>query len=500
MAALGAALIFSGCSSRTSGILPHVGGSAGQGIFDRAQTSCAVSEDGLLWYLVPAGSFSPIDVNREQCAPDALAADSAPPIPAWAKPDGPTQTRFVAVSLQETYSLEGMELMESTAAAHHVPMSWMIGNSAYLLDANTYTGYHASNGDDVEAEHSASLIAAMRSAFPWYVPTVSVEGAGHERDPLGAAQQFGEYGFWGITWDSRGIDGTVDLGAPWGAYCADPQSYKRPDPDGTCPIVAFEWTARDLTRAYLSGHDEYFSTDPDDLLERAAFGVPGAVGYVRALADAYAAAGETQPIVMVSQQESAEDLAPGDSTILDALYGQAVGDGMTVETLAKAAADARTFAAAPRAVAFPYIAGGVSVPSRELGGDTLYPATIDYHDALVGMTFLAGHTMPERVFRYADETTSIYDRALPQLPPSQMPTLTSVTVSNGTIAFALTAPVALHFGVALWSNPAALGVSGPNVVPAGRAGAVLVFDLQPGSNEVLFHCSACTGTTLPYAT
>lgn len=349
-------------------------------------------------------------------------------------------------------------------------------------------------------QNTPSLIAAMRSAFPWYVPTVSVEGAGHERDPLGAEEQFGEYGFWGITWDSRGIDKTFDLGAPWGAYCADPQSYKRPDPDGTCPIVAFEWTARDLTRAYLSGHDEFFSTDPDDLLQRAAFGIPGAQAYVRALVDAYAAAGQTQPVVMMSQQETAEDTAPGDSTILDALYGQARADGMIVETLAKAAADARTFAAAPRAIAFPYIAGGAAVPSPQLGGGTLYPATIDYHDARVGMTFLAGHTMPKRVFRYADATMSLYNRPLPELAPSEMPALTSVTVSTGTIAFAFTSPAALHFGVALWSNPAALGLSGPNVVPAGRAGAVVTFDLQPGQNQIIVRCASCTSTTLPYAT
>ena len=100
---------------------------------------------------------------------------------------------------------------------------------------------------------------------------------------------------------------TQDMGAPWGAYCADPTSYKRPSPSGNCALVAFEWTARDLTRAYFTQHEEYYSTDPDDLLLRAQFDMGTGSTYIRALVDAYAAAGQTQPLVMVSQQETAEE-------------------------------------------------------------------------------------------------------------------------------------------------------------------------------------------------
>ena len=43
--------------------IPHApGGTAPRTtVFDQSTSRCAVSYDGLLWYTVPAGSFSPID-------------------------------------------------------------------------------------------------------------------------------------------------------------------------------------------------------------------------------------------------------------------------------------------------------------------------------------------------------------------------------------------------------------------------------------------------------
>ena len=360
-----------------------------------------------------------------------------------------------------------------------------------------YDSYHTANGDDIESEDYAFLVRSLQHHFPWYVPTVSVEGAGHERNIPGLIA-LGEHAFWGITWNSHGIDRTYDYGAPWGSYCADPSSYKRPQPNGGCGLLAFEWTARDLTRAYLSGHEEYFSTDPDDLLDRAQFSPSGAQTYIREIADAYAAAGETQPIVMMSQQESVGNTAD-DAGILDALYGQAASDGMKVETLALAAADARTFSAAPRAVAFPYIPGGVEVPSSIVNGQALYPATIDYHDTQTGMTFLAGHTLPTRLFRYADDPHSAYDVPFPTLPSAMMPSLTGAAVRKGKLALAFSAPVALHFGIAVWSDPGKLQINFPGFIRAGRAGAVVVFDLQSGPNQILIPCAGCRSTTFAYS-
>lgn len=493
---LGVAFAFSGCGGTALPPVHDVPRSSG--VFDYGHEACTVSYDGKISYTVPSGPFSPIDIRQSSCPPAALSSEPNASLPAWAHPTGSTQALFVATSLQEAYSLAGMQSIETVAAAHHVPVSWMINNGQYLLNAGLYNAYHIANGDDVEVNNTTAAIAQAESAFTWYAPAVSVEGAGHERD-IAADLQQGENAFWGITWNSHGIDSTADYGSPWGAYCADTSSYKRPSPDGSCAMLAFEWTARDLTRAYLSGHEEYFSTDPDDLQQRAGFSTVGAQQYARALVDAYAAAGQSQPIVMMSQQESAEDLNLGDPQILDALYGEAVADGMRTVTLRQAAQLARTAAAQPRAVAFPYIPGGKTLASL-IDGGLLYPATIDYHDSTSGMTFLSGHTQPTRVFRYADNPRSVFDIPLATVPIAELPTLSSVAVNNGTILFHFQAPSAMHYGVALWSNPSALRITGAGVTAAGSAGVVLTFDLHAGPNDVSFACAGCTGTTFPYST
>jgi hypothetical protein len=478
---------------------PVPGGSTpGGSVVDTSSQSCSVSYDGFVWYSVPAGGFSPIDFHQSTCARSSLGTNGSPARPAWSIPHGATQTRFVATSLQSGDSGPGMQLMEGVAAPVHVPLSWMIPAFPYSANSPLYRTYHASNGDDIEAGSAKTLIDSLKNTFPWYVPSVSVEGAGHERNIAGLLA-LGEHAFWGITWNSHGIDRTYDYGAPWGSYCADPASYKRPDPNGTCGLLAFEWTARDLTRAYLSGHEEYFSTDPDDLLVRAQFGQSGAQAYVRALADAYAAAGETQPIVMMSQQESTGNTGP-DTAVLQALYQEAAADGMKVETLAAASVDARTFSAAPRAIAFPYIPGGIAVPSSIVNGQVLYPATIDYHDAAIGMTFLAGHTLPTRMFDYADYPHSAYNVPLPSVPASNMPTLTGAVASKGKLTLAFTAPVALRFGIALWSDPGKLQIDPSRSVRAGRGGVVVIFDVKAGPNQVVISCGGCRSTTFTYST
>lgn len=501
-ALLSGALLFAlaACSANETHVLPLTGGSRGIGVFDAATSQCSVSYDGLVWYSVPAGSFAPIDVAHEQCAADALQAQSSPVVPAWAKAPTATQAIFVATSLQEKLPLGGMQILEGIAQVHHVPVTWLLGSPAYLVDLAPYNSEHAANGDDVEAE--PGLESGLQADFPWYKPLVSVQvgGAGRVQRNPAAQMTLGEDAFWGTTWNNAGVDQMQDYGVPWGTYCADVASFKRPAPDGSCSLLAFEWTARDLNRAYYSGQVASFSTDPDDLQQRGGFTPQTAVQYVNELIDAYAAAGRSQPLAIVSQQESQEMFNAGDSQIMDALYARAVADGMKIETLAQASVDARAFSAEPRAVAFPFITGGTNVASALVGGATIYPSTIDYADSTSGMTFIGGHTLPSRVFRYADYPSSTDPAPLPVVPQSELPSLTNVAVSAGKISFQFAAPVALHYGVALWTDPATLGVTGSGVHSAGNAGVVLTFDLQPGQNQVSFACSGCSGTTFPYST
>ncbi|MGA8326354.1 MAG: hypothetical protein WB757_09755 [Candidatus Cybelea sp.] len=467
-------------------------------IVDRSAVSCTVSYDGVIWYRVPAGDFPPIDVRLAKCDSDVLGRNLSPDRPHWSIPSKATQTRFVFTSLQEADSPEDTRNIERMAAAHGVPVSWMVGDIQHMTRAADYNAFHAANGDDAQAQFWGNLHAAMKAKLPWYVPTVSVLTAGEERD-VRRALSFGERAFWGIAWNSRGTDGTFDYGAPWGTYCADVHSYKRPQPDGGCALLAFEWTARDLTRAYLSGREAAFSTDPDDLLLRGGFSPKSAAAYARKLVDAFAAAGETQPIVMIVQQEASDGSIAADAVVMSALFDQAVRDGMKLETLSQASRDARTFSAAPRAVAFPYISGGRKFASGVLRGDTLYPATIDYHDSRVGMTFLSGRTVPSRVFRYADYPVSRFDRPLPEVPSREMPSLLRATVKNGWLKLAFAAPRPLRFGVAIWSDPSQLKIIGPGEIRAGRAATVLVFDLKAGTNYVRYRCSGCRSSTFTYS-
>ena len=137
-------------------------------VVDASSSACEVSYEGVLWYALPARNFSPIDYLRAHCNSAALIANPNPPRPAWAIPNGPTQTRFVATSYQQAYSFAGMQSIEGSAVAAHLPESWMISNFKYLID-NTplYQSYHEKNGDDVEAQDYDPLIKEMKSRFPW---------------------------------------------------------------------------------------------------------------------------------------------------------------------------------------------------------------------------------------------------------------------------------------------------------------------------------------------
>jgi hypothetical protein len=150
-------------------------------------------------------------------------------------------------------------------------------------------------------------------------------------------------------------------------------------------------------------------------------------------------------------------------------------------------------------VAFPYIPGGTEFGSDTLGGDALYPATIDYHDALAGMTFLSGHTLPSRVFRYSDYPVSRFDRPLPEVPAREMPSLAGARVANGWLELYMEAPRAMRFGAAIWTDPRPLRLSGPGAIAAGHAAMVLVFDVKPGTNVIRYRCAGCRTTTFDYS-
>jgi hypothetical protein len=493
--------LLAGCSSSTLSFTPAVQAlPAGTQVaidnvaYDSLEGGpCSVSSDGIFWYALTPGRFAPVWASYARCTAGGTLRSTLPvPLPQWSVPRRPTQALFAAVSLQDELGFDGMGEIEAIAAAHQTPVTWLVGNGGYLLaHPDTYNAYHHANGDDVEVRPGAAIAAAATQVLPWYTPAVSVLGAGFERD-IAAALPIGA--FWGITWNSHGTDRTFDQGAPWGTYCADPASYKRPDPAGACGLLAMEWTARDLTRAYYSEREDAFSTVPEDLIERARFNAQTVVPYVRSLVDAYAAAGQDQPLVLIAEEESANFTGDADRAVLDTLYAEAQATGMARVSLRDAAGAARAFSNVPRAVAFPYIdaGNGALMPQR------ISAATIDFHDNEAGMTFEAGRTGPSRIYPYALSPVSRYFAELARLLPQQMPHMTLAGVSNGSLTVRVDSPGAVPYGIAMWTDAGRAGLSGPGVFPAGSAGAVLRFDVPAGVSDHSFACTACTSMVFAY--
>jgi hypothetical protein len=482
---------------------------------------CRVSYDGFIWYAIGPGSVPPIAARHVDCPEGSHARTTRPSVvPRWAKPSGPTQALFAAVSFHEILSRDGMERLGAIAHAYGIPVTWMTGQPATFDAAgDLYDDFHRRFGDDLQTRPTnhnpfarssptpTHFAALAQRRFPWFRRGVAIEGAGYARD-IAADMAEGYRAFWGIAWNSHGLDHDYDEGAPWGAYCADPASHKRPAKDGRCELVGLEWTARDLTRAALSDHEEFYSTDPDDL-QAAGFDARSGAQYVRALVDAYAAAGQTQPLVMLVQQEADQMERPPrrssvavSAALLDAIYSQSKADGMRPVTLSQAAALARGFASEPRAIAFPYIPSETTPEARTPWAYRgPYPATIDYHDDQAGMSFIEGRTTPVRVFPYARAATSSPSLTLPRLQRSEMPALVGARLSDGVLTLSFDSPVAVRYGVALWSDPAKVQWSAAHatVTYAGRAAAVAAFDLPRGRSAVTLRCTGCTSTTFPIA-
>ena len=354
--------------------LPLAQGAPGsQSVVDAlsANGGCALSDDGFFWYEPQTAEFPPLAARFVRCRDSSVEAFAVarPPLPQWAHTKHSTRALLVAGSLQDDLSRAGSEEMWALARGSGIPLTWMLGNLAQLRrNRDLYQSGHRRFGDDLQIEPYDDLKAATKESLPWFRLSATIDGGGHERF-IGHDARMGAHGFWGIAWNSRGVDSIADAGAPWGTYCADRSSYKRPAKSG-CDFVGIEWTARDLTRAYFSGHEEAYSTDPDDLIERAGLSPAAAGAYTRAIVDAYAAAGATQPLVLMAQQEAAGAGADplGSWTVLHALYDEARRTGMHAVTMSDAISATRAFGGHPRAVAFPYIPNLLDV-YRRCSGD-----------------------------------------------------------------------------------------------------------------------------------
>jgi hypothetical protein len=153
-------------------------------------------------------------------------------------------------------------------------------------------------------------------------------------------------------------------------------------------------------------------------------------------------------------------------------------------------------------VAFPYIAT-IAVPEAWAPWSYRgpYPATIDYHDNAVGMSFVEGRMTPVRIFPYDRAAISSSFLTLPRLQRSEMPHPSGITFLHQTLTLDFYSPVATRYGIALWSDPAKIRWTSAQaqITYAGRAGAIVAFDLPRGRFSLVLHCTGCRDTVLPLA-
>ena len=130
--------------------------------------------------------------RRERLPPDALGVAPAV-VPSWAKPNGPTQAVFAAVSLVEKPRGGPIEPIAETAHAAGVPLTYLLGWDWIPGNIPVVDAEHA-RGDDVQVVPPNVPLA--HAAGRGSTLAVSVLGAGMERrTDLTLAAKLGA--FWG---------------------------------------------------------------------------------------------------------------------------------------------------------------------------------------------------------------------------------------------------------------------------------------------------------------
>ncbi len=184
----------------------------------------------------------------------------------------------------------GMELLAEVAHAHRIPVTWLVNPRSAAEMAERLTCWHDQSGDEVgvylgappeartgaeERRYFVSLTydqmrrkiegeaRGVAEALPW--ANLRVAGAGYRSNTMVAVlEDLGFDALWGHCWEQAYVDNITDRGAPWGFYYASREAYKAP---ARYPgkVVACEWTARDLNKAFRTGKPEVYSTDPNDV-------------------------------------------------------------------------------------------------------------------------------------------------------------------------------------------------------------------------------------------
>lgn len=225
-------------------------------------------------------------------------------------------------------SLSGMQRLAELVHGYGIPVTWLVTPTSASLAAKELTHWHEKFGDEVAlappelsltpaddkppySERRDRLVRLRRElceVLPWTKCTVFSGHTDPEVAKLGL--EIGFEGVWGYCWEQIDVDGITDRGCPWGCYYINPEDRRRPAWGKS--IVSFEWTARDLIKAFHSGHSSLWSTDPNDVA-RSRLCAWDQIDYWKGLADNYVRNARYNPhVFLVQQQESHEmEIGPG---------------------------------------------------------------------------------------------------------------------------------------------------------------------------------------------
>ncbi len=179
----------------------------------KVRRSCAVSYDGWIWYRVPAGTFSPIDARFTQCGSFALARSFVRRPPAM----GDSERSDASALRGRVVTATFLDFRNARARTHRVAVfdsddldgGATCGGWVLPIIINVFTLATATM-----SRPNISQVCTMgcARALPWYVPDGQRRWCG-EKNAISCAQRPSESAaFWGIAWNSDGIDGTFDRG------------------------------------------------------------------------------------------------------------------------------------------------------------------------------------------------------------------------------------------------------------------------------------------------
>ena len=379
--------------------------------------------------------------------------------------------------------INGMRLLADTLHPLGVPITWFVSPESARIAARELTSWHDRHGDDValatpdltegmEARLKGALDAkkaqlaeardAVQEALPWAHVTIA---AGNHQDPdiarILEALDFDA--LWGFCWEQIEVDAITDRGCPWGLYYMHPGDRLRPAPGRG--VIAMEWTARDLLKAFHSGNPCLYSTDPNDVARGSICGWQD-ISYWEGLADNYLRNARYNDQVILLQHQEAHEMERHEgwlcyteediresAVMLDA-FVRHIKPHATIMTLAEAA---RAYRARNEYTASSYMLWE-DTPHPPLNRDYAWntcpgpwPKTFLYYDRGAQMMFVENRADPVCIRNYARPWDTMTYYAEPRLPRSRLVKNTQYAWDRE-IEIRVESPKAMPYGLCLWGD------------------------------------------------